>query len=169
MCLLGALNLILSTVNPRESSGRVLGSEAGYLGSNHFIGFQVFSVIANLYSQRMDSIPGNRRELTRTWSVNVLKNKESESNGLNRVHEEGNGTPLQHSCLENPMDGGAWQAAVHGVAKSRTRLSDFTFTFHFHALEKEMATHSSVLAWRIPGTGEPGGLPSMRSHRVGYD
>ena len=67
------------------------------------------------------------------------------------------------------MGGGAWWAAVPGVAKSRTRLSDFTFTFHFHALEKEMATHSSVLAWRIPGTGEPGGLPSMRSHRVGHD
>ena len=82
---------------------------------------------------------------------------------------EGNGTPLQDSCLENPMDGGAWWAAVHGVAKSRTRLSDFTFTFHFHALEKEMATHSSVLAWRIPETGEPGGLPSMGSHRVGHD
>ena len=75
-------------------------------------------------------------------------------------------SPLQCSCLENPMDGGAWWAAVHGVAKSRTRLSDFTFTFHFHALEKEMATRSSVLAWRIPGTGEPGGLPSMGSHRV---
>ena len=72
-----------------------------------------------------------------------------------------NGTPLQYSCLENPMDGGAWWAAVDGVAKSRTWLSDFTFTFHFHALEKEMSTHSSVLAWRIPGTGEPGGLPSM--------
>ena len=82
---------------------------------------------------------------------------------------EGNGTPLQYSCLENPMDGGAWSAAVHGVAKSRTRLSDFTFTFHFHALEKEMATHSSVLAWRIPGTVGPGGLPSMGSHRVGHD
>ena len=82
---------------------------------------------------------------------------------------EGNGTPLQYSCLENPMDGGAWQAAVHGVAKSRTGLSDFTFSFHFHALEKEMATHSSVLAWRIPGTGEAGGLPSMGSHRVGHD
>ena len=82
---------------------------------------------------------------------------------------EGNGTPLQYSCLENPMDGGAWWAAVHGVAKSRTRLSNFTFTFHFRALEKEMATHSSVLAWRIPGTEEPSGLPSMGSHRVGHD
>ena len=82
---------------------------------------------------------------------------------------EGNGNPRQYSCLENPMDRGAWQAAVHGVAKSRTRLSDFTFTFLFPALEKEMATHSSVLAWRIPGIGEPGGLPSMGSHRVGHD
>ena len=82
---------------------------------------------------------------------------------------EGTGTPLQYSCLENPMDGGAWWAAVCGVAKSWTRLSDFTFTFHFHALEKEMATHSSVLALRIPGTGEPGGLPSLGSHRVGHD
>ena len=67
------------------------------------------------------------------------------------------------------MDGGAWWAAVHGVAKSRTQLSDFTFTFHFHALEKEMSTHSSVLAWRIPGMAEPGGLPSIGSHRVGHD
>ena len=82
---------------------------------------------------------------------------------------EGNGTPLHYSCLENPMDGGAWKAAVHGVAEGRTRLSDFTFTFHFHALEKEMATHSSVLAWRIPGTGKPGGPPSMGSHRVRHD
>ena len=82
---------------------------------------------------------------------------------------EGNGNPLQYSCLENPMDGGAWWAAVHGVAKSRIRLSDFTFTFHFHALEKEMATRSSVLAWRIPGTGEPGGLQVLGSHRVGHD
>ena len=77
--------------------------------------------------------------------------------------------PTQYSCLENPMDGGAWWAAVHGVAKSLTRLSDFTLTFHFHALEKEMATHSSVLAWRIPGTAKPGGLPSMGSQRVGHD
>ena len=74
---------------------------------------------------------------------------------------EGNGNPLQYSCLENPMHGGAWWAAVHGVAKGRTRLSDFTFTFHFPALEKAVAPHSSVLAWRIPGMGEPGGLPSM--------
>ena len=76
---------------------------------------------------------------------------------------EGDGTPLQYSRLENPMDGGAWWAAVHGVMKSRTRQSDFTFTFHFHALEKEMATHCSVLAWRIPGMGKPGRLPSMGS------
>ena len=102
--------------------------------------------------------------------------------------EEGNGNPFQYSCLENPMDGGGWQASVHGGVKSRTRLSyfaftfpflhwrrsqtrlsDFTFTFHFHELEKEMATYSSVLAWRIPGTGEPGGLPSLGLHRVGHD
>ena len=93
-----------------------------------------------------------------------------ESWGPPYVNEgEGNGTPLQYSCLENPMGRGAWGAAVHGVAEGRTQLSDFTFTFHFPALEKEMATHSSVLAWRIPGTGEPGGLPSMGSHRVGHD
>ena len=79
------------------------------------------------------------------------------------------GTPLQYSCLDYPMDRGAWWTAVHGVVKSWTRLSDFTFTFHFQALEKEMATHSSVLAWRIPGMGEPGGLPSMGSHRVEHD
>ena len=82
---------------------------------------------------------------------------------------EGNGTPLQYSCLENLVDGGTWWAAVHGVAKSRTRLSNFTFASYFHALEKEMATHSSVLAWRIPGTGESGGLLSMGSHRVGHN
>ena len=79
---------------------------------------------------------------------------------VENIEGEGNGNPLQYSCLENPMDGGAWWAAVHGVARSHTRLSDFTLFFHFHALEKEMATHSSVLAWRIPGTGERGGLPS---------
>ena len=82
---------------------------------------------------------------------------------------EGDGTPLQYSCLENPMDGGAWKAAVHGVTKSWTQLNNFTFTFHFPTLEKEMATHSSVLAWRIPGMAEPGRLQSMESHRVGHD
>ena len=89
--------------------------------------------------------------------------------GSQRVEHKGNGNPLQYSCLENPMDGGAWWAAVHGVAKSRIGLSVLTFTFHFHALEKEMATHSSVLAWRIPGMGEPGGLLSMGSHRVRHN
>ena len=81
---------------------------------------------------------------------------------------EDNGTPLQYSCLESPMDGGAWWAAVHGVAKSWAQLGDFPFTFHFHALEKEMATHSSILAWRIPGTEESCGLLTMGSHRVGH-
>ena len=85
------------------------------------------------------------------------------------THREGNGTLLQYFCLENPMEGGAWQVIVHVVTKSQTRLSNFTFTFHFHALEEEMATHSSILAWRIPGTEEPGGLQSMGSHRVGHN
>ena len=82
---------------------------------------------------------------------------------------EGDGTPLRCSCLENPTGGGAWWAAVHGVARSWIRLGDFTFPFPFHALEKEMAAHSSVLAWRIPGSGEPGGLQSMGSQRVRHD
>ena len=98
----------------------------------------------------------NHNDLLKTLSLNI-------------VTGEGNDTPLQYSCLANPMDGGAWWAAVDGVAQSQTRLNDFTFTFHFPALEKEMATHSSVLVWRIPGTAEPGGLPSMGSHRVGHD
>ena len=96
-----------------------------------------------------------------TWYSEVLLD-------IGHIYKD-NGTPLQYSCLENPMDRGVWWATVHGVSKSWTRLSDFTFTFHFHALEKEMATHSSVLARRIPGTGEPGGLPSVGSHRVGHD
>ena len=103
---------------------------------------------------------GNAKECPNYHKIALISHA---SNG------EGNGTPLQYSCLENPMDGGAWKAAVHGVANSWARLSGFTFTFHFHALEKEMATHSSVLAWRISGTGEPGGLPSMGLHRVGHD
>ena len=82
---------------------------------------------------------------------------------------EGNGTPLQYTCLENPMDAGPWWAAVHGVAKSQTQLSDFTFIFHFHTLEKEMAVHSSILAWEIPWTGEPGGLQSICSQKVGQN
>ena len=106
-----------------------------------------------------------------TSSLSRLSTGQSLSNCTVPVCQgrEDSGTPLQCSCLENPVDGGAWWAAVHGVAKSRTRLSGFTFTFHFHELEKEMAAHSSVLAWRIPGTGELGGLPSMGLHRVGHD
>ena len=96
----------------------------------------------------------------------MLKKEELDRGRTN--NGEGRGTPLQSSCLENPMDGGAWWAAVQGYARSRTLLSDFTFTLHFHVLEKEMATHASVLAWRIPGTGEPGGLRSVGSHRVGH-
>ena len=92
-----------------------------------------------------------------------------QSMGLQRIGHEGNGTPLQYSCQENPTDGGAWWAAVHAVPKVQIQLSDFTFTFYFHALEKETATHSSVLAWRIPGMGVPGGPLSMGSHRVGHN
>ena len=99
------------------------------------------------------------------WSRSVM----SDSSQPGRLYKEGNGTPLQHSCLENAMDGGAWWAAVHEVTTSRTQLSDFTFTFHFHALEKAMAPHSSTVAWRIPWTEEPGGLQSMGSLRVGHD
>ena len=88
---------------------------------------------------------------------------------LEVITGEGSGTPLQSSPLENETDGGAWWAAVHGVAHSRTPLSDFTFTVPFHALEKAMTSDSSALAWRIPGTGQPGGLPSMGSHRVRHD
>ena len=103
------------------------------------------------------------------WLCLILARLQGKQNLLTGVGGEGDGIPLQYSCLENPMDGKAWQATVHGVVKSRTRLSDLTFTFHFHALEKEMATHSGVLAWRIPGTAEPGGLSSMGLHRDGYD
>ena len=111
---------------------------------------------------------------TRSWNnfvkliFNNLCNQYLDVSNV-RCLGEGNGNPLQYSCLENPMGRGAWWAVVHGVSKSRTQLSNFTFTFHFHALEKEMATHSSVLAWRIPGTGESGGLPSKGSHRVRHD
>ena len=109
------------------------------------------------------------RDTKRTFHAKMGSIKDRNCMDLTEADGEGNGTPLQYSLLENPMDGGAWQAAVNGVANSRARLSDFTFTFYFHALEKEMATHSSGLAWRIPGTEEPSGLLSMGSHRVGHD
>ena len=98
----------------------------------------------------------------------AMQETQVQSLGSGRSPGEGNGNPLQYSCLRNPIVKGAW-AAVHGVAEGLTLLSNLTFTFHSHALEKEMATHSSVLAWRIPGMEEPGGLPSMGSHRVGHD
>ena len=133
---------------------------------NHqFFGAQLSSQSNSLH---LYMTTGNTIVLTR-WTF-IGKVMSLLFNMLSRlVIREGNGTPLQYSCLENPMDGGALWAAVRGVARSRIRLSDFTFTFHFHALEKEMATHSSVLAWRIPGTEEPDGLPSMGSHRVGHN
>ena len=119
--------------------------------------------------------PCGRKELDMTERLNCLTGKYWTLRYITHLiislinYGEGNSTSLQYSCLENPMDRGAWWAAVHGVTKSQTQLNDFTFTFHFHALEKEMETHSSVLARRIPGTGEPGGLTSMGSHRVGHD
>ena len=125
-----------------------------------------------------DSIPGEKLRprkpccaVKKTKTLEQLKQYEKKIRKWEDQPRKSNiyGTPLQYSCLENPMDRGAWWAVVHGIAKSRTRLSDLPFNFHFHALEKEMATHSSVLAWRIPGTGEPGGLPSLGSHRVGHD
>ena len=114
-------------------------------------------------------ILGKIGSLYKTSLTEMKMGQDFLTGGLFLLCGEGNDNPLQYSCLENPMDGGAWWAAVHGVAKSQTRLSDFTLTFHFHALEKEITTHSSVLAWRIPGTGEPGRLPSMGSHRVRHD
>ena len=138
----------------------------------------------NILSRFVTAFLPRSRSLLISWlqspSALILEPKKVKSLTVSTVsqsicHEvigpdrEGNGTPLQYSFLENPMDRGAWQSAVHGVAKSWTRLRDFTFTFHFHASEKEMATHSSVLAWRIPGMGEPHGLRSMGLHRVGHN
>ena len=118
----------------------------------------------NVRSMNQGKLEVVKQETARV-NVDILGISELKWTGMG----EFNGTPLQYSCLESPVDGGAWKAAVHGFAEGQTRLSDFTFTFHFHAMEKEMATHSSVLAWRIPGTGKPGGSPSMGSHRVGHD
>ena len=134
----------------------------------------------NVRSMNQGKLEVVKQEMTKV-NINILGISKLRCTGMGEFNSddhyiyycgqdgEGNGTPFQYSCLENPMDGGAWQAAVHGVARSRTQLSDFTFTFHFHALEKEMATHSRILAWRIPGTEEPGGLPSLGQHRVGHD
>ena len=122
--------------------------------------FHLFSFTAWAY---LGVLVGRWKPLFRVWLC------------LNVFFREGNGTPLQYSCLENPMDGGAWKAAVHGVAEGQTWLSDFTFTFHlhalfhFHALEKAMATHSSTLAWKIPWMEEPRGLQSMGLWRVGHN
>ena len=126
------------------------------LSSNHSQGSKGWGSSLN---GRQSNCWSKRQNWARVSLLRIFKNKPT---------GEGNGTPHQYSCLESPMDRGAWWAAVHGVAKNRTPLSDSTFTFHSHALEKEMATHSSVPAWRTPGTGEPGGLPSMGSHRVGH-
>ena len=127
---------------------------------------QLFATPWTVACQSSLSMGFSRQEY---WSGFPLPMTSGQFLSLSLLIGEGNGTPLQYSCLENPMDGGAWKAAVRGVAEGQTQLSDFTFTFHFHTLEKEMATHSSVLVWRIPGTAEPGGLPSMGSHRVGHD
>ena len=130
-----------------------------------FPDFEIFSQFLNRRNRA--GIPWTMRlgqrvpHVSPPWAILLLKHRD--------ISREGDGTLLQYSCLENPMDGGAWKAAVHGVPKSRTRLRDFTFTFHFHALEKQMSTHSSVLAWRIPGRGELRRLPFMESHRVGHD
>ena len=116
-----------------------------------------------------DAATGVKKQIKEIVSQNIkTKGKKNKMKDV-KSNMPVNGNPLQYSCLENPMDSGAWWATVHGVVNSRTWLSDFTFTFDFHALEKEMATHSSILAWRIPGTEEPGGLPSMGLHRVGHD
>ena len=110
-------------------------------------------ILANSFYHITDFWPceSPRKYSSKSWKLCQSYVTFSLPEGSQNCPGEGNGTPLQYSCLENPMDGGAWKAAVHGVAEGRTRLSDCTFTFHFHALEKEMATHSSVTAWRIPG------------------
>ena len=150
---------------------RLLSKEEGTsLGRQKQQIFSEGSINAWIYGWMDECLDGCVNEYKNAMSearVSIRRNKKKAFSYI--LTGEGNGTPLQYSRLENPMDRGAWWAAVHGVATSQTQLSDFTFTFHFHALEKEMATHSSDLAWRIPGTKEPDGLPSMRSHRVGHN
>ena len=150
--------------NPRKKQNTTYKSMKG----NLILSLKDFSKNC-LYQQQ--------REMLVTSNYNSLKNifqiwrnfQQPETSFVWNYGKLWKGTPLQYSCLENPMDGGAWWAAVHGVARSQTQLRDFTFTFHFYALEKEMATHFSVLAWRIPGMAEPSGLPSMGSHKVGHN
>ena len=158
--------MILYMENPKDSIRKLLeligefSKVAGYKINTHKSLIFLYTNNEKSERERKESIPFTiATKRIKYLGINLPK----ETNG------EGNGTPLQYSCLENPMDGGVWWAAVHGVSKSQIGLSDFTFTFHFHSLEKEMAIHSSVLAWRIPGTGEPGGLPSMGLHRVRHD
>ena len=124
----------------------------------------------NVRSMNQGKLEVVKQEMARV-NIDILGISELKWTGMGDLTQKtiSNGTPLQCSCLENPMEGGAWWAPVRGAAKSQPQLSDFTFTFHFHAWEKEMATHSSVLAWRIPGMVEPGGLPSMGSHRLRHD
>ena len=143
----------------------IINSQRKYCPHNLYFFF--FLVLHSISVHRLIWPKFKHKEIEQCFNTVVLT--EYICATLGEINREGNGNPLWYSCLKNPMDGGAWWAAAHGIAKSRTRLSDFTFTFHFHALEKEMATHSSVLAWRIPGMGEPGGLPSMGSHRVVHD
>ena len=148
-------DMILYIENPKDTTRKLLelineySKAAGYKINKQ-------KPLAFLYTNKEKT----EREIKETIPFTIAM-KRIKYLGIYLPNGEGNGTPLQHSCLENPMDGGACWAALHGVTKSQTRLSNFTFAFHFHALEKEMATHSSVLAWRIPGMAEPGGLPSM--------
>ena len=139
------------------------------LKSAHFSYINYISNFLKTEHRRKSYNLKKKQRLGTSLVVQWLRLLCSKRGGLRFESWSSNGTPLQYSCLENPMDRGTWQAVVHGVTEGRTRLSNFTFTFHFHALEKEMATHSSVLAWRIPGMGEPGGLLSMGSYRVGHD
>ena len=149
---------------PGRSAGKESTCNAGDPGSIPGLGRSPGEVIGNplqySWASLVTQMVKNPPAVWETWD---------QSRGWEDPLEEGMGTYSSILAWIIPMDKGTWQATVHGVTKSQTPLSDFTFTFHFHALEKEMATHSSVLAWRIPGMGEPGGLPSMGSHRVGHD
>ena len=157
---------ILKEISPEYSlEGLMLKLRLQYFG--HLMG-RTDSLEKTLMLRKIDS-KRRRGQQRMRWLDSITNSMDNEFEQTLGDFGEGSGTPLQYSCLANPMDGGAWWAAVHGVATSRKRLSNFTFTFHFHALEKEMVTHSSVLAWRIPGMGEPCRRPSMGSHRVAHN